>query len=154
MYSFTVLPFGLASAPRVFTKLMKPVFAAFRANNIKCCYYIDDSLVINRNYSDCRNETQLIVSELDKLGFTINLKKSILKPTHRIIFFGLLIDKVFLTDEKITKIVSLCQKILREKYVPIRIFASLIGLVVHAFNGISEGPLCIIEIWKVMKSKT
>lgn len=49
--------------------------------------------------------------------------------------------KVFLTDEKITKIVSLCRKILREKYVPIRIFASLIGLVVHAFNAISEGPM-------------
>lgn len=65
-----------------------------RANNIKCCYFINDSLVINRNYSDCRNESQLIVSELDKLGFTINLKKSILEPTYRIIFFGLLIDLV------------------------------------------------------------
>lgn len=81
LYSFTVLQFGLASAHRVFAKLMKPVFAAFRAYNIKC-YYIDDSLVINRNYSDCRNETQFIVSELDKLGFTINLKKSIIEPTY------------------------------------------------------------------------
>lgn len=139
---------------------MKPVFAAFRANNIKCCYYIDDSFVINRNYSDCRNEYQLIVSELDildKLGFTINLKKSILETTHRIIFFGLLIDsvqyKVFLTDEKITKIVSLCQKILREKYVPIRIFASMIGLVaMHLMPFLRD--LCIIEIWKEIKSKT
>lgn len=87
MYNFTVLLFGLASEPRVFTKFMKPVFAAFRANYIKCGYFIDDSLVINRNYSDCKNETQLIVSELDKLGFTNNLKKSILEPTHRIIFF-------------------------------------------------------------------
>lgn len=43
--------------------------------------------------------------------------------------------------KKFTKIVSLCQKILWEKYVPIRIFASLIGLVVHAFNAISEGPM-------------
>lgn len=60
LYSFTVLPFGLVSAPRVFTKLKKPVFAAFRANNIKCCCYNDDSLVINRNYSDCSNETRLI----------------------------------------------------------------------------------------------
>lgn len=123
----------------------------------KCCYYIDDSLVINRNYSDCRNETQLIVSVLDKLGFTIYLKKSILEPTHRIIFFGLLIDsvqyKVFLTDEKITKIVSLCQKILREKYVPIRIFASMIGLVaMHLMPFLRD--LCIIEIWKEIKSKT
>lgn len=47
------------------------------------------------------------MSELDKLGVTINLKKSILEPTHRFIFFGLLTDsvqfKVFLTDEKLQR---------------------------------------------------
>jgi hypothetical protein len=30
IYEFQVLCFGLASAPRVFTKVLKPVFAFFR----------------------------------------------------------------------------------------------------------------------------
>jgi hypothetical protein len=145
LYSFKVLPFGLVSAPRIFTNIMKPVFAAFRANIIKCCYYIDDSLVINKNYDECRCESQLTVNESDKLGFTINWKKSVLEPSQRIVFFGLIIDlvqfKVFLTEEKVQKIVSLCNEILKEKYVAIRLFASLIGLVVHAFNAIFEGPM-------------
>lgn len=53
-------------------------------------------------------------------------------------FVGLVIDtiefKVFLTEEKIVKILSLCSSIPKEKKVTIRKFASLIGLVVHAFN--------------------
>ena len=53
-------------------------------------------------------------------------------------FFGLVIDtiefKVFLTEEKIVKILSPCSSIPKEKKVTIRKFASLIGLVVHAFN--------------------
>ena len=47
--------------------------------------------------------------------------------------------KVFLTDEKVQKIVSMCNEILKEKYVTIRSFASWIGLVVHAFHAIFEG---------------
>ncbi len=49
--------------------------------------------------------------------------------------------KVFLTYEKIEKILDLCTSILTAKSVSIRKFASLIGVVVHAFNAILPGPL-------------
>jgi hypothetical protein len=58
---------------------------------------------------------------------------------RNVFFFGLVIDtiefKVFLTEEKIVKILSLCSSIPKEKKVTIRKFASLIGLVVHACFG-------------------
>lgn len=34
-YRFVVLPFGLTSCPRIFTKILKPVYAFFRENGIR-----------------------------------------------------------------------------------------------------------------------
>ena len=119
--------------------MLKPVDALFRRNGIRCCYDIDDSLIMNQDFEKCTTETAFVASEMDKLGFTENIKKSVFQPTQRnVFFFGLVIDtiefKVFLTEEKIVKILSLCSSIPKEKKVTIRKFASLIGLVVHAFN--------------------
>ena len=144
-YSFRVLPFGLASAPRIFTKLLKPVFAWFRKQGIRCCYYIDDSLCTNQDYNCCEKEAQIMTNKLDNLGFVVNYEKSVLKPCQRIVFFGVIIDtvqfKVFLTDEKIEKIKKSCSMILEKSFVTIRTVASLIGLLVHAFNAVTHGPL-------------
>ena len=46
MYEFVCLPFGLASAPRVFTKLMKPVVALLRQLGIRLIIYLDDMLIM------------------------------------------------------------------------------------------------------------
>ncbi|CAC5367588.1 unnamed protein product [Mytilus coruscus] len=121
LYEFQVLCSGLASAPRVFTKVLKPVYAFFRKNGIRC------------------------MQKLDELGFSINYKKFVLISSKRIVFFDLIIDtelfKIFLTDEKIDKIISLGKIILQQKCVTVRCFASFIGLVVRAFNAVSVGPL-------------
>lgn len=43
-YQFTCLPMGLASAPRVFTKIIKPVFSEIRKFGRLNVIYIDDVL--------------------------------------------------------------------------------------------------------------
>lgn len=63
-YRFLVLPFGLSSCPRIFTKVLKPIYAACRENGIRCCYYIDDSLIMNQNYFYCLNQTNMLTSKL------------------------------------------------------------------------------------------
>ena len=45
-YHFNCLPFGLSSAPRVFTKLMKPVTAWLRQLGCRLISYIDDNLIM------------------------------------------------------------------------------------------------------------
>ena len=42
LFTFVCLPFGLSSAPRVYTKLLKPIFRWFRQQGFRCSYYIDD----------------------------------------------------------------------------------------------------------------
>ena len=46
LWEFACLPFGLASAPRTFTKIMKPVVAILRNLGIQLIIYLDDLLII------------------------------------------------------------------------------------------------------------
>ena len=41
-YQFQTLPFGLTSAPYVFTKLLRPVAALFRQEGLRILVYLDD----------------------------------------------------------------------------------------------------------------
>ena len=51
LYEFQCLPFGLSSAPRVFTKLLKPVVALLRRRGIRCILFLDDMLIMDRDIS-------------------------------------------------------------------------------------------------------
>ena len=46
LWQFTVLPFGLNSAPYIFTKLMKPVIATLRKLGIRMVLYLDDMILM------------------------------------------------------------------------------------------------------------
>ena len=45
MYQFTCLPFGLATSPREFTKLLRPVVTLLRQQCVKLHVYLDDWLI-------------------------------------------------------------------------------------------------------------
>ena len=45
-YQFRCLPFGLATASRVFTKLMRPVVTCLRQQGIRLVQYLDDTLLV------------------------------------------------------------------------------------------------------------
>ena len=51
LYEFIVLPFGLASAPRVFTKLMKPIIAYLRGKSIRLIIFLDDIAVLGNSFA-------------------------------------------------------------------------------------------------------
>ena len=94
---------GLASAPRVFTKIMKPVLAHLGQQGISPFYYIDDSLIEAETFDTCKAYAHFLVELFPSLGFTINKEKSMLIPSRRISYLGHIIDstrfKVYLPDE-------------------------------------------------------
>ena len=70
MYAFTSLPMGLSSSPRVFTKVMKPVFAYLRSQfGHTCLGYIDDSFYLENSYMECELATLRAVQLIISLGF-------------------------------------------------------------------------------------
>jgi hypothetical protein len=108
LYQFNCLCFGISSAPRVFSKLMKVIFAHIRRMGISAFYYIDDSLIEADSPYLCTNQSQTLMTMMENLGFYINYEKSNLIPSTRIEYLGHLIDsvifKVYLPDEKVEKI--------------------------------------------------
>ena len=51
LYEFNCLPNGLASAPRVFTKLLKPFYSKLRGEGVLIVGYIDDILLLADDYT-------------------------------------------------------------------------------------------------------
>ena len=54
-FQYSCLPNGLTSAPRLFTKLMKPVFATLRQYDYKHAGYVDDSRLIGDTEEECES---------------------------------------------------------------------------------------------------
>ena len=145
LFAFTALPFGLSSAPRVFTKILKPVFSYIRSLGISSFYYIDDSLVQDQSYSHCKENTKVLVEVLESLGFEVNKDKSVMEPAQSVEYLGYIINsvdyKVYLPDEKIEKIRSCSEKVLSSEFVKIRLVARLVGLYSSASCAVLQAPL-------------
>lgn len=131
VFQFRCLPFGLSSAPRVFTKLLKPIMAYLRRQGIRLVIYLDDILIMNSCPAALVKDLLLVRSTLEEVGFLINIAKSVLSPTQQLEYLGLLIDSttmsLALTESKVTSIISACQKLLSAKEFPIWDISSLLG---------------------------
>lgn len=97
IYQYTCLPFGIAFAPRLFTKLLKPVYASLRKLGHKSVGYIDDSLLCGESLNECTENIQATMSLFSKLGFVIHKNKSVLLPTKEIIFLANIINSETMT---------------------------------------------------------
>ena len=143
MYKFCVLPFGLSSAPRVFTKILKPVFASLRQNDITCIGYIDDCLIIADSAEECAQNVQTLQKVLINLGFQINWEKSCVDPSTNITFLGYVINSLEMsvepTRDKIEKAKRKINKILNANEIKIREVASITGLLVDMCKGVEYG---------------
>jgi hypothetical protein len=88
-FVFTVLPFGLSTAPYIFTKVVRPLESYWRLHGIKITIFLDDGLVIENNYESCKVLSLKIKHDLDRAGFVSNDEKSIWEPCQNIIWIGL-----------------------------------------------------------------
>ena len=116
LYEFLCLCFGLGLAPRIFSKLLKVPIALLRRLNIRLMIYLDGILLMGRTLEEILMSRDTLTFLFQHLGFVINLKKSVLKPSQQIEFLGLKIDThtmtLALTEEKMEKLILKCQNLL------------------------------------------
>ena len=159
LYQFLVLPFGLTTAPCVFTKVTKPLMSYLHSRGQRASIYIDDGIGLAQEMSVALSHRDVMVTLFQKVGFVINMKKSHLVPSHRIIYLGFIIDsiqmKVFISQEKLDKLLLEIELILKSKFVTIRQLARTIGLIVSVFPAYFQGPMFYrqLEILKAKKLK-
>ncbi|CAI7890632.1 unnamed protein product [Closterium sp. NIES-54] len=91
-YFFKSLPFGLATAPFLFTQLIKQLARKWRAQGIRVIPYVDDILFLCDSEQDARLKSGAIIRDLKESGLVINAKKSHLAATQRLHFLGMELD--------------------------------------------------------------
>ena len=76
VYEYVCLPFGLSSAPWLFTKMLLPVLAYLRRQGILIYAYLDDLLVLAASPEELRKAISTVLDLLQRLAFLYNVKKS------------------------------------------------------------------------------
>ncbi len=156
-FQFTCLPQGLSSAPRVFTKLMKPVFSYLREKGHTIVGYIDDSLLVEDSPQELEQALREAVHLFDDLGLTVHLDKSVLHPVQEIEYLGVVLNSksmtVSLSQRKKDKIVNLGLQLLDQKKVTVQDLSVFIGNVVAAEPAVLHAPLHYKSL-EILKNET
>ena len=114
-FEFTVLPFGLKSAPYIFTKALKPLVTHWRSCGVLIALYLDDGFIVIPRPKESSKHNQIalnisnhIRSDLLEAGFVYNISKSIWSPVNTIDWLGMRCDTaqgtLKILDRRIVKI--------------------------------------------------
>lgn len=144
-YQFTCLPNGLSCSPRLFTKILKPVYANLHSKGHISVGYIDDSYLQGNTIEACQKNIDDTVELFKSLGFIVHPEKSVLTPSQQLIFLGFILDSVSMrvspTPEKAANIKASCMTLVRKSFICIRELAETVGKLVASFPGVQFGPL-------------
>jgi hypothetical protein len=92
VFQWNVLPFGLSSSPRVFTKLLIPVVKHLHKQGHRLNPYLDDLIGAATSFALAKVGENLLTDTLMALGYIINVAKSHLEPCKELIHLGALIQ--------------------------------------------------------------
>ena len=153
-FQFSTLPFGLSTAPFVFTKLLKPVAGHLRSQGIRLVIYLDDFLFLNQCPERLQKEMLMAKSLLENLGFCINQTKSVFSPNRTIEFLGVSVDstnlQISLPQNKLKGIKKDCQSLLLGKHVRARKLAHTVGKMVAAKEAIRFSMVHVRYLQRVL----
>ena len=87
-YQCVGMPFGLALAPQLATKMMAPVIRYLRSCGLQLAIYIDNLILLSRSYKESIEHTQQLVETLHSLSFSIHPDKCSVIPSQSAEFLG------------------------------------------------------------------
>ena len=130
------MPFGLTSAPRIFTKVLKVVLNFLRSRGIKASAWFDDIILSAKSISLLLEQLYFTKLLLKSLGFIINREKSSLSPSQKMCHLGYIWDTVAYTlsvpEDKVLNLKQKCT-IASSKPVSLR-FLQEILVTIEAFS--------------------
>ena len=119
LFEFVCLPNGLSSAPRIFTKLLKPSLGRLRDDGVLLVVYIDDIMLLADDPQTLVTYIHKAITLLISLGFTIHEGKSVFVPSQRVSFLGFVLDSIAMTvstkPDKNEKVKTTICQILRKE---------------------------------------
>lgn len=132
IYIDTALPFGLRSAPKIFSAISDTLeWILLRQGMSSCLHYLDDFLTMGAADSDeCYRNLELMLRICEVLGLPV-AKHKVEGPTTKLEFLGIEFDTLRmlmrLPSEKLERLKELLKEWLGKKSAKKRMILSLIG---------------------------
>jgi hypothetical protein len=135
-FQYAHLPFGIASAVHVMTKIWKPITRYLNANGVRNTIYIDDGRLLAKTAEEAERSRIFAYEAISKAGWAIEIEKSDTKEkaSQQKAYLGFEIDSVSMmvkaTEKKLKKVERLINESLQMKKIPVKRMASIMGNII------------------------
>ena len=154
VYIDTVLPFGLRSAPKIFSAIADTLEWIARQEGVSVLlHYLDDFLTMGKeNTQECQCNLEKLINLCHCLGVPLKWQK-LEGPATSLTFLGILLDtrkmEMRLLEEKLRDLKELITRWMGRKSGKKRDFLSLIGKLSHATKIIVPGRIFLRRMIQV-----
>lgn len=139
-FQFAALPFGITTAPYIFTKVVIAVVAPLRLRGLEIIPYLDDWLLKAHSAETLHLHLLQAQSFLQRLGWIINWQKSEISPSTTRRFLGFIIDSANMTlslsPERKLRISKTAGQLMVPRQVTIRVLMRMLGLMSAAVDAV------------------
>ncbi|XP_071081484.1 uncharacterized protein [Haliotis cracherodii] len=143
-YQWAALPFGISTAPCIFTRIMKTVVEWLHRQAIRVAFYLNDGLQAHQFTEALQEELATTLSLLWYLGWIVNLQKSDLVPTRDLQYIGIRfqtgVNLVMVPQDRWDKIVSSVPRLLHAP-AAVHTWQEVLGLLTSAQDLTRRGRL-------------
>ncbi|MCG7867312.1 MAG: reverse transcriptase-like protein [Candidatus Thiodiazotropha taylori] len=145
VYQFRSLPFGISTAPFVFTNMMEIVASYVRSLGPSLIQYFDDWLAHHLSRATLLSDLRLIWQTIVSLGLIPNPEKSELIPSQDFTYVGMRfltqLGIVRVPEDRVNQILLLLFRTFQLKFLSARSFLSLLGTLNAAADLVLLGRL-------------
>ena len=145
LMQFRCLPFGLCTAPFVFSKVTKPIAQFLRQLGIHLIVYLDDLLLAAPSKDLLLQNLSTVIWLFISLGFLINIPKSVTTPSHCLEVLGFMVDTesitISLPIHKVQAIQKVAAQLLHQEPIIVKDLAQMIGVLVATKPAVHTGAL-------------
>ena len=144
-FAFTVLVFGLVSAPFIFTKVVR--IKHWRSNGILIFGFVDDIFGGSHSFRDTKRVSDMVKEDLFKSEFVVNELKSFWEPRQKGEHLGFIVDLsegIFsVTPKRVQKFKNLLKALMETDLPTARFVAKIVGTIISM--GLGLGP--VTRMW-------
>ena len=143
-FVFRVLPFGLSTAPYIFTKVTRVLLRHWRRDGIRCQLYMDDGSGGHSTVEGAQAVAKRLKSDLVQAGFVPNENKCHWEPSQTVEMLGMEVDMregiIRVTKGRVEKLKTFVEKLSQVEYPTARQLARLTGYLLSM--SLALGPVC------------
>ena len=153
-YQWKTVSFGTSEAPKICTKILRPIIGILKSLGIRCLIYIDDLLLLDQDPVRLAKAMAIAMELLQqKVGLQLKLSKGNLLPSQRFTCLGIIWDTKQLTchipAKRIKALQNSARRLLKMSVgapVPTRDLARFVGQVVSTSRAIRPAKRRLLHI--------